>query len=96
MSPDRYPQLVNQDTQSAPLAHQNGDFGGEFLKLIADRQLLAARTVFISEGVSSRTAKQVVTDLLVLDSINNDPIYLYLNSPGGEETRGHAIYDTIR
>jgi ATP-dependent Clp protease, protease subunit len=68
----------------------------ELFKFATDKQLLAARTIFLSEAVTSDTAKQVVGDLLVLDSQSAEPIYLYLNSPGGEVTSGMAIYDTIR
>ena len=59
-------------------------------------QLLKNRTIFISEAVTSDTARHVVADLLVLDAKEKAPIYLYLNSPGGEVTSGFSIYDTIR
>lgn len=58
--------------------------------------LLKNRTIFLSEAVTSDTAKEVVTSLLTLDSQSKDPIYLYVNSPGGEVNSGFAIYDTIR
>ena len=59
-------------------------------------ELLKNRTIFISEGVTSETAKEVVSDLLTLDAKENAPIFLYLNSPGGEVNSGFSIYDTIR
>lgn len=37
----------------------------------------------------------VVSELLYLDSLNHNDIYLYINSPGGEITSGMAIYDTM-
>ena len=37
----------------------------------------------------------MVAQLLYLDSINNDDISLYINSPGGSITAGMAIYDTM-
>ncbi len=76
--------------------NHSGDLSGEFFKLIANQQLLATRTVFISEAVSSHTAKRVVTELLLLDTREEAPIYIYVNSPGGEVTSGLAMYDTIR
>ena len=40
-------------------------------------------------------ANNVIAELLYLDSVSNDDIYLYINSPGGSVTAGMAIYDTM-
>ena len=40
-------------------------------------------------------ASKIVCELLCLDSINHDDIYLYINSMGGNVTDGFAIYDTM-
>ena len=37
----------------------------------------------------------MVAELLYLDSLNNDDICIYINSPGGSITAGMAIYDTM-
>ena len=58
--------------------------------------LLKERSIFLSDAVTSETAKEVVTSLLTLDSKSKETIYLYLNSPGGEINSGFSIYDTIR
>jgi len=63
---------------------------------VRESKLLEARTIFLSEPVSSDTAKRLVADLLTLDSISQQPIELFINSPGGEVNSGFAIYDTIR
>ena len=70
--------------------------GNELTNLLRENKLLESRSLFMSEAVTSNTAKKIVTDLLTLDSISSDPIYLYINSPGGEVNSGFAIYDTIR
>lgn len=70
--------------------------GEAFANQVREQKLLESRTIFMSEGVSSDTARRIVSDLLILDSVSNDPIYLYINSPGGEVNSGFAIYDTIR
>jgi ATP-dependent Clp protease protease subunit len=74
----------------------NGGLGDAFANEVREQRLLESRTIFMSEGVSSDTARRIVSDLLILDSMSNDPIYLYINSPGGEVNSGFAIYDTIR
>ena len=59
-------------------------------------KLYENRKIFLSEAVSSDTAKKIVADLLTLDNLSAEPITLFLNSPGGEVNSGFAIYDTIR
>lgn len=63
---------------------------------ITEMKLLENRTIFISEGIDASVAKRVINNLLVLDFENNNPITVYLNSPGGEVNSGFAIYDTMR
>lgn len=63
----------------------------------SENKLLEKRTIFVSEGINSRVAKTVVNHLLALDAQDpGKPIYMYLNSPGGEVNSGFAIYDTMR
>ena len=60
-------------------------------------KLMESRTIFISEGINSAVAKRVINSLLIFDEENSaKPVYIYLNSPGGEVNSGFAIYDTIR
>jgi ATP-dependent Clp protease protease subunit len=41
-------------------------------------------------------AREITKQLLVLDADSNDPIKLYINSPGGHVESGDTIYDMIR
>ena len=54
------------------------------------------RTLFISEEVSPRLTERVISQLLWLDSQSQDPIKVYINTPGGSADDGFAIYDIIR
>ena len=74
---------------------QNQDLQG-LMKLYRDEELKSKRRLFLSEAVTSQTAKTIVSDLLILDSMSHEPIHLFLNSPGGEVNSGFSIYDTIR
>ena len=58
-------------------------------------RLLKNRIVFLSGEINDDTANIIIAQLLYLDSISNDDISLYINSPGGSITSGMAIYDTI-
>jgi len=47
-------------------------------------------------GVDFWSAGILVKNLLFLDSINSNRIYIFWNSPGGDWNHGIAIYDTIK
>lgn len=57
---------------------------------------LEQRMLFISYEIDEYIAKDIMTALHYLDSKNNDPIIININSPGGYVSSGLAIYDTIR
>lgn len=54
------------------------------------------RIVTLFDEVNDASAGYIIKQLLVLDSMSNDPITLYINSPGGSVSAGLAIYDTIQ
>ena len=58
-------------------------------------RLLKDRIVILSGEIDDNLSNIIVAQLLYLDSINNDDISLYINSPGGSITAGMAIYDTM-
>lgn len=49
----------------------------------------------LSGEITDTSADTIVAELLYLDSINNNDISIYINSPGGSVTAGMAIYDTM-
>lgn len=58
-------------------------------------RLLKDRIIILNGEINDATANSIVAQLLYLDSLNNDDISLYINSPGGSITSGMAIYDTM-
>lgn len=58
-------------------------------------RLLKDRIIILSGEIDDNLSNSIVAQLLYLDSINNDDISLYINSPGGSITSGMAIYDTM-
>ena len=58
-------------------------------------RLLKNRIILLSGEINDDTANVIIAQLLYLDSISNDDISLYINSPGGSITSGMAIYDTM-
>ena len=60
------------------------------------QQQIDDRTIFLWGMVDDKAARHVVDRLLYLDSISNDEIKFYINSPGGYVTSGFSMYDTIK
>lgn len=58
-------------------------------------RLLKDRIIMLSGEINDANSNIIVSELLYLDSINNDDISIYINSPGGSVTAGMAIYDTM-
>lgn len=58
-------------------------------------RLLKDRIIILTGEIDDNSANIIVAQLLYLDSINNNDISLYINSPGGSITAGMAIYDTM-
>ncbi len=58
-------------------------------------KLLTNRIIFLEGEINDTTSNAIVSELLYLDSISNEDIYMYINSPGGSITSGFAIYDTM-
>ena len=59
-------------------------------------RLLKDRIIIINGEINNEIANSVVAQLLFLDSLNNEDINMYINSPGGSVTDGMAIYDTMK
>ena len=58
-------------------------------------RLLKNRIILLSGEINDACSSSIIAQLLYLDSISNEDISLYINSPGGSITAGMAIYDTM-
>lgn len=58
-------------------------------------RLLKDRIIILSDEIDDTSANIIMGQLLYLDSLNNNDISIYINSPGGSVTAGMAIYDTM-
>lgn len=61
------------------------------------QRLLGSRTILLCGEVNDRSARELMSHLLVLENDDPDkPITLVVNSGGGSVSAGFAIYDTMR
>ena len=60
-------------------------------------RLLKERIVFINGAIDDNISSLTVAQLLFLESVSpTQPIWMYINSPGGSVTAGLGIYDTMQ
>ena len=51
--------------------------------------------IILCGEINDTNSNIVIAELLYLDSLNQNDISIYINSPGGSVTAGMAIYDTM-
>ncbi len=61
-----------------------------------DEKLFKARTVTIFGDINERLARNITERLLALAAESNDPITIYISSPGGHVESGDVVYDIIK
>ncbi|MCP5099765.1 MAG: ATP-dependent Clp protease proteolytic subunit [Chloroflexi bacterium] len=59
-------------------------------------KLLETRTLTIFGEIDMKLAQEVTQKLLILAADSDDPIKLFINSPGGHVESGDTIFDMIR
>ena len=60
-------------------------------------RLMKERIIFLGTAIDSMVANTVVAQLLLLEAQSSEqPITMFVNSPGGEVYAGLAIYDTMQ
>lgn len=58
-------------------------------------RMLTDRIIFVNGEINDSMSNLIVSQLLYLDSLNHNDIFMYINSPGGSVTAGFSIYDTM-
>lgn len=77
---------MNDEVQENPLSALN----------FMDEKLFKSRSISIFGQISEKTARTVTERLLALAAESDDPITIYISSPGGHVESGDVIYDMIK
>ena len=78
-----------------PTVLRKDDLGRERVYDLASC-MLANRIILLTEPINDETAAAITSQLLYLEAENSeDPITMYINSPGGSISSGFAIYDVM-
>lgn len=60
------------------------------------QKMLKTRTILLTGEINKELGEKIVKQLLLLEADSDDPIKLFIDSPGGDADAGYAIYDMIR
>ncbi|OPZ60550.1 MAG: ATP-dependent Clp protease proteolytic subunit precursor [Synergistetes bacterium ADurb.Bin520] len=60
------------------------------------QRLLKTRTLLLSGEVDKTLAERTIRGLLLLEAEGDDPIKIFIDSPGGDVDAGYAIIDMMR
>ena len=61
-----------------------------------DQKLFDARIITLFGEINMDVAKKAISSMLAMAGINDEPITLVINSPGGHVEAGDTIYDMIK
>ena len=59
-------------------------------------KFLKTRQILLSGEINKPLAERVIRQLLVLEADSDEPIKIFIDSPGGDADAGYAIFDMIR
>ncbi|MFW6343446.1 MAG: ATP-dependent Clp protease proteolytic subunit, partial [Sediminispirochaetaceae bacterium] len=59
-------------------------------------KMMETRTLLLSGEVNKELAERVIRQLILLESKGDDPIKVFIDSPGGDADAGYAIFDMMR
>lgn len=60
------------------------------------QKMLKTRTILLTGEINKELAEKVIKQLLLLEADSEDPIKIFIDSPGGDADAGFAIFDMIR
>ena len=59
-------------------------------------KMLKTRTILLSGQINKELAEKTIRQLILLEDMGDDPIRIFIDSPGGDADAGYAIFDMIR
>ncbi len=73
-----------------------GDDKGNDKSSSLDKLFFKSRNVLITGTIDDKAARRAVTHLLALAEDSDDPINLYISSPGGHVESGDMVHDMLK
>lgn len=86
MEDDVYPKL------SKNVRNEGNKTSGSFIA----GKMLKTRTILLSGEINKKLAERTIRQLLLMEDMSDEPIRIFIDSPGGDADAGYAIFDMIR
>ena len=88
--------LMEDEEEETPKEEKQEQIGSATMKKM-EKLFFEKRAIYLWGVVDDKSAKDIVTKLLLLDADKpGEEIKMYINSPGGVVTSGMVMYDTIK
>ena len=59
-------------------------------------KMLKTRTILLSGEIRKELAEKTIRQLLLMEAMGDEPVRIFIDSPGGDADAGYAIFDMIR
>jgi ATP-dependent Clp protease protease subunit len=59
-------------------------------------KMLKTRTILLSGEINKVLAEKTIRQLLLMEDTSDEPVRIFIDSPGGDADAGYAIFDMIR
>lgn len=59
-------------------------------------KFLKTRTILLTGEINKTLGEKIIRQLLLLEDMNEEPIKVFIDSPGGDADAGFAIFDMMR
>jgi ATP-dependent Clp protease protease subunit len=59
-------------------------------------KMLKTRNILLSGEINKDMAERTIRQLLLMEAASNEPVRIFIDSPGGDADAGYAIFDMIR
>jgi ATP-dependent Clp protease protease subunit len=82
----------DQDDEEEEVQQKEEERGGDPMM----GRMLKTRTILLSGEIKKELAERTIRQLLLLEDMGEEPIRIFIDSPGGDADAGYAIFDMIR
>jgi ATP-dependent Clp protease protease subunit len=86
--------LEEEDDDDDDLNEEAGEKGYSPDFLVG--KMLKTRTILLSGEIRKGLAEKTIRQLLLMEAMGDDPVRIFIDSPGGDADAGYAIFDMIR
>ncbi len=89
---DRLPRRFEDDDEEEQPTNNRDDKERDMLF----ERFLKTRTVLLTGEINKTLGERIIRSLLMLEEAGDEPIKVFIDSPGGDADAGYAIFDMMR